>query len=56
MIIIVYVICLYFLLIDSNVGVGIDFYYEYCLKVYIFFGDEIYLERFNKVCFMYLGS
>lgn len=33
---------------DSNVGAGIDSYYEYCLKAYILLGDETYLERFNK--------
>ena len=41
---------------DSNVGAGIDSYYEYCLKAYILLGDETYLERFNKVCFMHFGS
>ena len=34
---------------DSSVGAGIDSYYEYCLKAYILFGDETYLERFNRV-------
>ena len=34
---------------DSSVGAGIDSYYEYCLKAYILFGDENYLERFNRV-------
>lgn len=33
---------------DSSVGAGIDSYYEYCLKAYILFGDETYLERFNR--------
>ena len=35
---------------DSGVGAGIDSYYEYCLKAYILFGDQTYLQRFNKVC------
>lgn len=35
---------------DSSVGAGIDSYYEYCLKAYILLGDEMYLERFNRVC------
>lgn len=34
---------------DSGVGAGIDSYYEYCLKGYILLGDEVYLERFNRV-------
>ena len=34
---------------DSGVGAGIDSYYEYLLKAYILLGDEIYLDRFNKV-------
>ena len=38
-----------FPLTDSSVGAGIDSYYEYCLKAYILFGDETYLERFNRV-------
>nr|CAB3240848.1 ER degradation-enhancing alpha-mannosidase-like protein 3 [Phallusia mammillata] len=32
---------------ESGVGAGIDSYYEYLLKGYIFLGDETYLERFN---------
>lgn len=32
---------------DSGVGVGIDLYYEYLLKVYVLFGDDSFLERFN---------
>ena len=44
---------------DSNVGAGIDSYYEYCLKAYILLGDETYLERFNKVfvlCILVVNS
>ena len=32
---------------ESGIGAGIDSYYEYLLKSYIFLGDETYLERFN---------
>lgn len=32
---------------ESGVGAGIDSYYEYLLKGYIFLGDETFLERFN---------
>ena len=32
---------------ESGIGAGIDSYYEYLLKAYIFLGDETYLERFN---------
>lgn len=38
-----------FITLDSGVGAGIDSYYEYCLKAYILLGDNVYLERFNKV-------
>lgn len=38
-----------FINLDSGVGAGIDSYYEYCLKAYILLGDNVYLERFNKV-------
>ena len=41
--------CFLVIYADSGVGAGIDSYYEYCLKGYILLGDEIYLERFNKV-------
>lgn len=33
---------------ESGVGAGIDSYYEYLLKTYILFGDELYLDRFNR--------
>ena len=39
---------------DSSVGAGIDSYYEYCLKAYILLGDETLLERFNRVCCLFL--
>jgi Glycosyl hydrolase family 47 len=39
--------------LESGVGAGIDSYYEYLLKAYIMLGDEIYLDRFNKVCIMF---
>jgi len=32
---------------ESGIGAGIDSYYEYLLKAYIFLGDETYLHRFN---------
>ncbi|XP_076822172.1 ER degradation-enhancing alpha-mannosidase-like protein 3 [Clavelina lepadiformis] len=32
---------------ESGIGAGIDSYYEYLLKAYIFLGDETFLERFN---------
>lgn len=40
-------LCVFF--VDSGVGAGIDFYYEYLLKVYVLFGDDSFLERFNIV-------
>lgn len=33
---------------DSGIGAGIDSYYEYCLKAYVFLGDESFLYRFNR--------
>lgn len=33
---------------DSGVGAGVDSYYEYLLKAYILFGDDMYLKRFNR--------
>lgn len=33
---------------DSGVGAGVDSYYEYLLKAYILFGDDLYLKRFNR--------
>ena len=32
---------------DAGVGAGVDSYYEYLLKAYILFGDEVFLRRFN---------
>lgn len=31
-----------------SVGVGIDLFYEYMLKLYILFGNERYLEIFEE--------
>ena len=33
---------------DAGVGAGVDSYYEYLLKAYILFGDDMYLKRFNR--------
>lgn len=32
---------------DAGVGAGVDSYYEYLLKAYILFGDDVFLNRFN---------
>lgn len=34
---------------QSGLGVGLDFFYEYFLKFYIFFGEKEDLEMFNVV-------
>uniref|UniRef100_A0AC35UFL3 Alpha-1,2-Mannosidase n=1 Tax=Rhabditophanes sp. KR3021 TaxID=114890 RepID=A0AC35UFL3_9BILA len=33
---------------DSGIGAGLDSYFEYLFKTYLLFGDEQYLQRFNK--------
>jgi hypothetical protein len=35
--------------LDAGIGHGIDSFYEYLLKSYIFFDDEFYYSIFNEV-------
>ena len=48
-------IIIFCLFTESGVGAGIDSYYEYLLKAYILLGDETYLDRFNKVSYVFFS-